>query len=123
MNIPSKLKFIKKVFLIIIPGLLIALPVWAQYGLEETAGEAKLKTGIASMSIPQIVGSVIGVFLGLLGVIFMILLVYGGYTWMTSYGNQEKVNKAKEVITSAIIGLIIVLGAYAISSFVINALV
>jgi hypothetical protein len=42
-------------------------------------------------SIPEIVGGLIGVFLSLLGVIFLILILYGGYIWMTSAGNETKV--------------------------------
>jgi len=106
-------------------GLIIALPVFAadDYGLGATAGEAGLTTGLASKSVPEIIGSVIGVVLGLLGVVFMILLLYGGYSWMTAYGNEQKLTKAKDTIINAVIGLIIILAAYAISTFVINALV
>ena len=47
-------------------------------------------------------------------------MVYGGYLWMTARGNEEEVTKAKNLIKAAIIGLIIVLAAYAISIFVIK---
>jgi hypothetical protein len=50
-------------------------------------------------------------------------MVYGGYTWMTSFGNSQKVDKAKELIVDAIIGLIIILLAYAIAGFVVGELV
>jgi len=117
-------------FLTTIHGLIIALPAFAAdagadalKGLGATAGEAGLKTGLASKSVPEIIGSVIGVVLGLLGVVFMILLLYGGYSWMTAYGNEQKLTKAKDTIINATIGLIIILAAYAISRFVIGALV
>ena len=57
-------------------------------------------------------------FLGILGVIFIVLMVYAGYNWMTASGDQAKVDKAKDTIFRAIIGLIIVVGAYAIWNFV-----
>ncbi len=69
-------------------------------------------------SIGEIVGAIIGTFLSLLGVIFLILIIYGGFIWMTSTGNEIKVLKAKKVITQAVIGLIIILSAYSITSFV-----
>jgi RsiW-degrading membrane proteinase PrsW (M82 family) len=56
-------------------------------------------------------------------VVFLILIIYGGILWMTAAGNEEKVKKAKELITEALIGLVIVLAAYAISYFVLNQLV
>ena len=62
--------------------------------------------------------TVIRAFLGLLGVIFLVLLVYAGYRWMNAQGEEEEVTKAKKIIAQAVIGLIIVLSAYAISYFV-----
>jgi hypothetical protein len=53
--------------------------------------------------------------LSFLGVVFLILVIYGGITWMTSLGNEQKVTSAKNLLIAAIIGLIIVLLAYAIS--------
>lgn len=65
-----------------------------------------------------IVASVVTVLLGLLGVIFLILMIYGGFLWMTDRGNEEQVKKAQGLIKSAIIGLIIVVAAYAITVFI-----
>ncbi|MDO8668001.1 MAG: pilin [bacterium] len=69
-----------------------------------------------------IVGLVITTVMGLLGVIFLVLAVYAGFKWMTAAGNEEAVEKAKSTLTSAIIGLIVVLAAYTISRFVISIL-
>jgi hypothetical protein len=73
--------------------------------------------------LAEIVGAVISIFLSFLGIIFLILIIYGGFVWMTSGGNEIKVIKAKKVITNAVIGLIIVLSAYSITSFVFHSLV
>jgi len=51
-----------------------------------------------------------------------VFIVYGGAMWMTSGGNEEQIKKAKGMIVNAIIGLVIVLLAYAISSFIIDKL-
>jgi hypothetical protein len=72
-------------------------------------------------SITEIIGSIISVFLSLLGIIFLILVLYGGFTWMTSLGNEQKVLKAKNTLIQAIIGVIIVISAYAITFFVFSA--
>jgi hypothetical protein len=69
----------------------------------------------------QIVGTIINTLLSLLGVIFIVLLIYGGITWMTAEGDESKVEKAQIIIRNAVIGLIIIVSAYAISYFVINA--
>ncbi len=87
--------------------------------LEETAriagyGEPK---GIAA-----IVGGLIAIFLSLLGIIFLCLVIYGGFIWMTSGGNEQKILKAKKTLTDSTIGLIIILSSYAITSFVIRSL-
>lgn len=73
-------------------------------------------------SLNQIIATIIQSVLSLLGVIFLILIIYGGITWMTAEGEEAKVEKAQKIIKNAVIGLIIVIGAYAISYFVLNAL-
>ncbi len=65
-----------------------------------------------------VVGKIIQTFLSFLGVIFFGLMLYGGYCWMLARGNEQDVEKAKNIITNAIIGLVIVLAAYAITAFV-----
>lgn len=70
-----------------------------------------------------IVGTVIQVVLSVLGVLFVILIIYGGVLWMTAGGNEEKITQAQSIIRRAVVGLIIVLSAYAISIFVVGAFV
>ena len=76
----------------------------------------------APKNVVEIIGSIIAVFLSLLGIVFLVLIIYGGFVWMTSAGNEAKVLKAKKVLTNAVIGLIIIMSAYAITSFVFSAL-
>jgi hypothetical protein len=83
----------------------------------EAAGFAEPK------SPAEIIGAIIGTFLSFLGVIFLCLVLYGGFLWMISAGNESKVLRAKQVLTQAVIGLIIILSAYSITYFVFNALV
>ena len=70
--------------------------------------------------VDPIIGNIISVILSFLGVIFLILMIYGGYTWMTAMGNEEKVKRAQQMIIAAVLGLIVVVGAYAITVFVIG---
>jgi len=83
------------------------------------------KAGEAAGYLPDvtpltIISAVISTVVSLLGVIFVGLIIYGGFIWMTARGNEERVTKAKDLMTAAVIGLIIVLAAYAISYFVVS---
>lgn len=85
-------------------------------GLQSQAGYA------TTVSVGGIVATVIQAFLGLLGIIFVILILTAGYNWMTAAGEEEKINKAKDTIRRAIIGLIIIIAAYSITYFVFSNL-
>lgn len=67
-----------------------------------------------------IVATIIKRVLTLVGTIMFVLIVYGGYLWMTAGGNDEQVDKAKTTIRNAVIGLVIVLSSYAITIAVTN---
>ena len=68
-------------------------------------------------SLVTILGSVINIVLSLIGVIFVILIIYGGWLWGTSRGNEEQVTKAEGLIRSAVIGVIVVFSAFVIANF------
>lgn len=70
----------------------------------------------------KVVGTVIKSGLGIMGVLLIIYLVYGGMMWMTAEGDSGKVDKAKAILRNAIIGLIIVMASYAIAAFVVDAI-
>ena len=75
-----------------------------------------------SDTLEQKIGGIVQIALSFLGVIFFILMIYGGFLWMTASGNEQQVDKARNLITAAIIGLVIVVAAYAISYFVVKTL-
>ncbi len=75
-------------------------------------------TNEVGSALPIIVGRFINVFLSLIGVIFIILIIFAGYNWMTAAGDKAKVDKSKILITQAVIGLVIVISAFAITFFV-----
>ncbi len=87
------------------------------------AGEAAgYGTKKEDRDIDKIIGNVIFQIFSFVGVIFLILMVYGGFLWMTAAGSEEKTTKAKKLLTAALVGIIIVVGAGAVSYFVINFL-
>jgi hypothetical protein len=87
-------------------------------GLEEAGDSAGFDTSAGDTQLEQTIGTIISVILGFLGVIFLVLTIWAGFLWMTAGGNDSQVDKAKNMLVRAVIGLIIILSAYAITSFV-----
>ncbi len=85
--------------------------------LETSGGKMGFDTGT---DIEFVIGNIIEIILSFLGVIFLILTIYGGFLWMTASGNDEQIGKAKKLIKNSVIGIVIVFGAYVITSFIIN---
>jgi len=115
----------KKIFVVLATiGLMIpSLSLADSYGIEAAADTANLPKKISgASSIPELIGSIVGVVLSFVGAIFFLLILYAGFLWMTAFGSSEKADKAKSILEHAAIGLLIVLAAYAISRFVFSAL-
>jgi cytochrome bd-type quinol oxidase subunit 2 len=91
--------------------------------LQKVGSESGPYAAASSFTLTTAIGSIIKVFLSLLGVIFVGLMVYAGYNWMIARGEEEKVTIAKDTIKRAIIGLIITVGSYAIWNFIYNYLI
>jgi hypothetical protein len=102
-------------------------PVLAQGNLtnagENLGGFASGSGYDTGADIDVIIGSIIKYFLSFLGVVFLILLVYAGYLWMQARGDSEAVQKAKDTMINAVIGLAIVLGAYLLTNWIVYSLV
>lgn len=94
-------------------------PMAAQANLDAFAADFGQSGGT---DLVGIVGNVVKIVLTLLGVIVLVIIVYAGFLWMTAGGNEDQVKKAKQWLINAIIGLALVLSAYAISSFVVTNL-
>jgi len=104
---------------------------YGNYGLDATVNSNDVGNVGAALSVKQVdasghpgqflsskVGQIIGSLLAFIGVIFFILVIYAGFKWMISSGNEKAVGEAKSLLISAVIGLIIVLSAYSITAFV-----
>jgi hypothetical protein len=106
----------------------LALPVLvsaanpALQRLDNVAVTAGPYEPVNDTSLTEIIGTLIGIAIGLIGVIFLLLMIYAGYNWMTAQGEEEKVTRAKDTIIRSLIGLIIVIGAYAVWQFVFSRL-
>lgn len=93
-----------------------------QGNLDAVAGQANIKPS-SSATLPVIIGNAVRIFIGALGIIFLLLTVYAGYLYLTARGSEENVKHAKETLSRGVIGMIIVFAAYAISTYVLSALV
>lgn len=110
-------------FFLVVNSLLVA-PVASAQGLQNAQaqlGKTADKAGTSGDgNIETFVGTGIRTALTLVGLIFLVLMVYAGYLWMTARGDETQIEKAKSIISAAMIGLVIVLGAYAITFLVIS---
>ncbi len=105
---------------------LVALPSQAAILNQNTADQINnnanavgVKAGYdQNTTVAGVVAIVIKSFLGLMGLIFVILIIVSGFQWMTAGGNEEEVQKATARIRNAVIGLVIIVAAYAITYFV-----
>ncbi len=108
----------------VLPMLLLPATAFAQLSSATTELSA-IGTTIgadATNTLPEIIGNVIRVLLSVLGIIFVVLVVYAGFLYLTAAGEDTKVKKAKTLLTQSVIGLVIIVAAYAIAAFVIAAL-
>jgi len=97
----------------------VVAPVLAQVN---TGIEFGAYTGLADTDIRIIIAKIIRAFLGLLGIIALGFTLYGGWMYMTSEGDENKLTTAKRILKNMAIGLAIILSAFAITQFVINML-
>lgn len=122
----------KKIFTFLISLsvlLTVCLPVLAKdppTGLQGAAGRLEVINSEVYDSnakpIQEVVGGIISGALTLLGVVFLILTVYGGYVWLLASGDESEVTRAQGILKTAVIGLIIVTMAYAITYYVVDNL-
>jgi len=94
--------------------------------LEKLTNVAKMggyQTDPTKASTPIIIGTIIGAFLGFLGITFIVIMIIAGFGWMRAQGNEEEIKKAKASIKEALIGLVVALSAYSIWNFIFNNII
>lgn len=92
----------------------------ADFGLNQVSNG--IDGSLSDRDPRAIIGSIINVALGFLGVIAVGIILMGGFKWMTAGGSEDKVSEAKKLIGAGVIGLVIILASWAISTFVIEAI-
>ena len=107
---------------------ILLLPAFAHAQVGFGAATSNLTTikgvvatgGVNVADLPTLVGNLINVVLGTMGIVFVVLIIYAGILYLQAGSNPENAKKAKSLIINATIGLIIIVAAYAIASFIIN---
>lgn len=92
----------------------------------DTFGLGEVNTGLGGslgkQKLGTTIGSIINVALSLLGIVSVVIILAGGFKWMTAGGSEEKTTEARKLIFNGVIGLAIIMSAWAITTFVLSKL-
>jgi hypothetical protein len=123
LNFKNKKTAIAVIFLSLAVLLLLGNYVLAQEtNVGGLTSEFAAQAGFGTTDIRITIANIIRIFLGLLGIIATVIILYGGFIYMTAAGNEEKITKAKRILRDAIIGLLIILTSFGITQFIIGQL-
>lgn len=100
---------------LLVPG--VAMAQDTNFGLDQLSN-----VEIGRQGLVDTIASIVNVVLGILGIVAFIIILYGGFLWMTSKGDEKVIAKAKRVIIDGAIGMAIILASWAIAAFVLNLL-
>ena len=129
----KKIIAIATLAVLMVPAFVLTLPVQADLLSEEdlwvgqdnsnlSKDQIQGELGLGEKDPREIIASVINIALGFLGIVAVVLILLGGFKWMTAAGNDDKITEARSILTAGIIGLVIILAAWGVASFVINQL-
>lgn len=121
---------------LLIPGIFAAVWLWIIAGAYMVSAQAPgtqtrgltpptKPTGLpgnAGDSASGWILNIINISLAVVGIIAVAVLVYGGFRYITSAGNEEAAESGKKAIQNAIIGLVVVIFSYVIVTVIMNAL-
>ncbi|MDD2758450.1 MAG: hypothetical protein PHD72_03720 [Patescibacteria group bacterium] len=112
----------------VIFGAMLFAPIFVfsaadKYGLQNTARNTPLASMSLSNETPEsLAATIVRTVLFFVGTIFFLLILYAGLKWMTAMGATDKINEAKTILETALIGLLITAASFAISSFIFTRL-
>lgn len=104
-------------------SVLFAIPAMAGAQTADFGTNFLTGVGLGSQDIRVTVVNLIRVALGILGVIVLVIIIAGGFRWMTAGGNDDAIGQAKKIISAGIVGLIIIVVAYALTTWVFNSII
>jgi len=110
----------KRVLAIAMATMLLMVPVMTF--ASDVTGIGTANPGLGEADVKDIVKNIITVILGFLGLVSVVIILIGGFMWMTAGGNDDRIKKGRQFIINGVIGLVIILAAYAIAQWVINTI-
>ena len=113
---------VQKIIIFAISLVLIITPIMLWAATFEFDGDGSVINAIGGQITTadpeEITTNTMSWLLGLLGLIAVIIIIYGGFTWMTAAGNEERISKAKKILTYSIIGLVVILTSWILVAYV-----
>jgi cytochrome bd-type quinol oxidase subunit 2 len=120
-----------KKFKTIITSIVFTFPIFVTPAFAQKPPSAldQFKKGVADSGaaasftekpLAELIGNILGALLSLVGLIFLIFVLYGGFMWMTSQGEKDKIDKAQKIIKNSSIGVVLIMLSYAIVTFIVN---
>jgi hypothetical protein len=94
----------------------------AQVSADKAGIDTSVERGTAATQIAQIIGGTLNMLFAVVGVIFLVVILVGGYMWMTAGGGEEKIQKAKHLIANGINGMIVMFLAYSLGYIILLSL-
>lgn len=113
--------FLKNIiFILLLLFMIIPIFVSATGGTSESDPVSLTNPLGATKDIPTLIGYAIKAVMGIVGSLALVMIIYGGFVWMTAAGNAEKVSQGKNILIWAIIGLVVIFSAYILVANIIN---
>lgn len=126
-------KTIQKFAVLFVAAMIIApslafLPVSAQdnantavlFGGDTNMDNLKTQSLGGDANPQEIAAKIINILMGFLGLVAVVIILLGGFKWMTAAGSEDKIDEAKKLLAAGVIGLVIILSAWGVATFVIN---
>ena len=113
----------KYTILTIITSLFLPQVVLAQQNVREGFDIIKEYFGGGDRDIRETIALLINQAMGLLGIVAVVIILYAGFLYMVSMGQEEKLKTARQTLYNGIIGLLIVLTSYSLANFIVNSIV
>lgn len=104
----------KKKLRVLTPLIIFLFPIVVR------AASTYLENPLGIDNLPDLIGRVLKYLIGFLGILALLMFLYGGFTWMTAMGEPKKVTKGAETIKWAAIGLIVIFLSYALVYSIFN---
>jgi hypothetical protein len=128
LNICITYTYMKKIFFVL-ASILIVLPLQSALAVTVTTDAGSQSAGTVQLVNPlggtvdspqQLIGRVIDAALGIVGSIALLMFIWGGFTWMTSAGNEKRVSEGRAIVMWAAMGLVMIFMSYALVKFVLK---